>query len=90
MTVSTLSAVHESAMSGPNHSVQFYESDDFLRDSVADFVGHGLVAGEPVIVIATEQHRGAFAGALAARGLDVVEAKASWSCSTRAKHSQHS
>jgi signal transduction histidine kinase/CheY-like chemotaxis protein len=77
MTVSTLSAVHESAMSGPNHAVQFYESDDFLRDSVADFIGHGLVAGEPVIVIATEEHRSAFAGALAARGLDVVEAKAS-------------
>jgi len=74
MTVSTLTAVRESAMTGHNHAVQFYESDDFLRDTVADFIGNGLVAGEPVIVIATEQHRNAFVGALAARGLDVTEA----------------
>jgi PAS domain S-box-containing protein len=77
MTVSTLSAVRESAMAGHNHAVQFYESDDFLRDTVADFVGNGLVAGEPVIVIATAQHRRAFAEALAGRGLDVAEAEAS-------------
>ncbi|MEA2326302.1 MAG: hypothetical protein QOE68_1261, partial [Thermoanaerobaculia bacterium] len=77
MTVSTLTAVRESAMAGHNHAVQFYESDDFLRDTVADFVGNGLVAGEPVIVIATEQHRNAFADALAGRGLDVAEAEAS-------------
>jgi PAS domain S-box-containing protein len=77
MTVSTLTAVRESAMAGHNHAVQFYESDDFLRDIVADFVGNGLVAGEPVIVIATEQHRQAFADALAERGLDVAEAEAS-------------
>jgi PAS domain S-box-containing protein len=77
MTVSTLTAVRESAMTGHNHAVQFYESDDFLRDTVADFVGNGLVAGEPVIVIATEQHRRAFADALAGRGLDVAEAEAS-------------
>jgi PAS domain S-box-containing protein len=77
MTISTLSAVRESAMSGHNHAVQFYESDDFLRDIVADFVGNGLVAGEPVIVIATGQHRQAFGDALAERGLDVSEAEAS-------------
>ena len=77
MTVATLNAVRESAMSGHNHAVQFYESDDFLRDTVADFIGNGLVAGEPVIVIATEQHREAFSGALAERGLDTVEATSS-------------
>jgi PAS domain S-box-containing protein len=77
MTVSTLTAVRESAMSGHNHAVQFYESDDFLRDSVAEFIGNGVVAGEPVIVIATAEHRSAFAAALAERGLDVAEAEAS-------------
>jgi PAS domain S-box-containing protein len=76
MNASTLAAVRDSAMTGPNHAVQFYESDDFLRDSVAGFIGNGLVHGEPVIVIATAQHRDAFAGALAARGLDVTEAEA--------------
>lgn len=77
MTASPLTAVRESAMSGHNHAVQFYESEDFLRDSVAGFIGNGLVAGEPVIVIATEQHQSAFADALAARGLDVIEATSS-------------
>jgi len=77
MTVSTLTAVRESAMSGHNHAVQFYESEDFLRDTVADFIGNGLVAGEPVIVIATQDHRDAFAAALASRGLDLKEAASS-------------
>jgi PAS domain S-box-containing protein len=77
MTVSTLTAAREPAMAGHNHAVQFYESDDFLRDTVADFIGNGLVAGEPVIVIATAEHRSAFASALAERGLDLAEAEAS-------------
>jgi PAS domain S-box-containing protein len=77
MTASSLTAVRESAMSGPNHAVQFYESDDFLRDSVADFIGNGLAAGEPVIVIATQEHRSGFTAALAERGLDVTEAETS-------------
>jgi PAS domain S-box-containing protein len=77
MTASTLTAAREPAMSGHNHAVQFYESVDFLRDTVADFIGNGLVAGEPVIVIATAEHRSAFADALSARGLDVAEAGAS-------------
>ena len=92
MTASPMSAVRESAMSGHNHAVQFYESEDFLRDTVADFIGNGLVAGEPVIVIATEQHRSAFAAALASRGLDVPKQPraAIWSCSMRARRSQPS
>jgi signal transduction histidine kinase len=77
MTASTPTAVRESALSGHNHAVQFYESEAFLRETVAGFIGNGLVAGEPVIVIATEEHRNAFAGALAERGLDTAEAEAS-------------
>src|SRR3954452_2659103 len=77
MTASTLTAARESALSGQNHAVQFYESEAFLRETVAGFIGNGLVGGEPVIVIATEEHRDAFAGALAERGLDTVEAEAS-------------
>jgi MEDS: MEthanogen/methylotroph, DcmR Sensory domain len=77
MTPSTLTSVREPLPAGPNHAVQFYESDDFLRDSVADFIANGLVATEPVVVIATEAHRQAFASALQVRGLDVAEASAS-------------
>jgi PAS domain S-box-containing protein len=54
-----------------NHIVQFYESDDFLCDTVANFLGAGLEAGEPLLVIATAAHREAFRGRLALRGFDV-------------------
>jgi PAS domain S-box-containing protein len=77
MSASTLTAVHEFPPVGHNHAVQFYESDDFLADTVADFIGKGLVAAEPVVVIATKEHRDSFAAALALRGLEVAEATAS-------------
>src|SRR5262245_56027201 len=39
------------------HAVQFYECDDFLVKTMAQFVGEGLRAGAPVIVIVTAAHR---------------------------------
>jgi PAS domain S-box-containing protein len=77
MTASTLTAVYDFPPAGHNHAVQFYEGDEFLADSVAGFIGNGLIAGEPVVVIATAEHRKAFAAALADRGLDVAEAAGS-------------
>lgn len=44
-------------LAGPGHLVQFYESDDCLTDSVATFLGGGLGAGDPAVVIATPDHR---------------------------------
>jgi signal transduction histidine kinase len=60
----------------PNHSVQFYEDDGFLCDSVSQFIGVGLAAGEPVCVVATAEHRAAFAARLVRRGIDVDDARA--------------
>jgi signal transduction histidine kinase len=60
----------------PNHIVQFYEDDAFLCDSVAQFLAIGLAAGEPVCVVATPEHRAAFAARLARRGLDIDESRA--------------
>jgi PAS domain S-box-containing protein len=57
-----------------SHVVQFYEDDEFLRDSVAQYVGTGLVRGEPVVVIATELHRSALRGQLVASSFDVERA----------------
>ena len=54
------------------HSVQFYEKDEFLYPLVADFIAGGLAAGEPAIVIATEPHREGIAAALRGRGLDLA------------------
>jgi signal transduction histidine kinase len=51
--------------------VTFYESDDALCDVVAQFLESGLAGGEPVVVIATEQHRRGVSERLAARGLDL-------------------
>jgi signal transduction histidine kinase len=58
----------------PNHVVQFYESEEFLSEVMAAFLGGGLAAGEPVLVIATEPHREAFKRRLDSRGFAVSTA----------------
>jgi signal transduction histidine kinase len=54
-----------------HHSVQFYEGEEFLVRSVADFLVAGFDVGEPAVVIATPEHRLGLAEALTARGVDV-------------------
>jgi signal transduction histidine kinase len=44
----------------PNHVVHFYEDEESLFDRVSQFLGAGLRAGDPLLVIATEGHRTAF------------------------------
>jgi signal transduction histidine kinase len=63
-------------LAGPSHIVQFYEDDDFLCDSVVQFLAVGLAAGECVCVVATEAHRLAFRARLERRGFDVDAARA--------------
>jgi signal transduction histidine kinase len=53
------------------HSVQFYEDDSFLLDSLTKLIGTTLVAGDAAIVIATPAHREGLARRLKARGLDL-------------------
>src|SRR3954464_13847683 len=59
-----------------NHFVQFYESDEFLVDSVASYIGAGIISGEGAVVIATPDHRRAIAKKLAAQGIGVEDAQA--------------
>jgi hypothetical protein len=54
-----------------HHAVQFYSEDRHLCGSVADFLGDGLAAGQPVIVIATPKHRDAILAELKSRHFDV-------------------
>lgn len=54
------------------HTVQFYESDAYLCNTVWDFVAEGLKAGEPAIVIATPEHRSDIEGRIPAEQLDNV------------------
>src|SRR5688500_8928302 len=58
-----------------DHIVQFYESDEFLFETVSDFLAEGLVTGQPLIVIATPEHRTGFANALRSKGFDPVAAR---------------
>ncbi|MDB4966151.1 MAG: sensor protein [Myxococcales bacterium] len=60
-----------------NHIVQFYESEDFLCETVAHFLGAGLAADEPLIVIAATDRCEKFARRLQLRGFDVAGARAS-------------
>src|ERR1700674_2912769 len=47
--------------SAGDHIVHFYEDEEFLLDTVAHFAAAGLAAGEPVLIVATQSHQGAFA-----------------------------
>jgi signal transduction histidine kinase len=53
------------------HSVQFYEDDSFLLDSLTRLIGTTLVAGDTALVIATPTHRDGLAKRLKDRGLDL-------------------
>jgi PAS domain S-box-containing protein len=55
----------------PGHMVQFYDDDQYLVRTVSEFLASGLAAGQSLVVIATEEHRKAFAQRLEARGFDV-------------------
>ena len=59
-----------------DHMVQIYENDDVFLDSLEGFVHGGLVAGDGVVLIATEIHVASLEARLVQRGLDVAAARA--------------
>ncbi|HLL75894.1 MAG TPA: ATP-binding protein [Pyrinomonadaceae bacterium] len=59
------------------HFVQFYDTDDFLLNSLCGFVRSGLEAGDACVVVATKSHRDALDEGLRACGFDVAAPKAS-------------
>ncbi len=58
-----------------DHVCQFYETDDFLYDSVAGFLADGLTMSQPVIVFSTAAHWDGIAALLEARGVDAGGAR---------------
>ncbi len=58
-------------MQKSEHFVQFYEEDDFLVESVSQFIGAALGGGEGAIVIATPAHRRALDERLHMFGLNL-------------------
>ena len=61
---------------GHDHLVEFYETEEFLVDTVSVFVGPALHDGDTAIVVATAAHRRAFDAALGASVVDVDAAAA--------------
>jgi hypothetical protein len=61
-------------MQDTDHFVQFYESDDYLIDSLSEFVAAALNQGDSSVVIATADHRDALQQKLSACGVDIASA----------------
>lgn len=57
---------------GHFHAVRFYEDDAALCRLVTEFIGDGLAAGQPGLVIATAAHRDGIVGGLRALAFDVA------------------
>jgi hypothetical protein len=56
---------------GQFHAVKFYESPASLCRIVAEFLGEGLITQQPVLIIATPEHRAGISAELSARHFDV-------------------
>ena len=56
------------------HVAQFYADDDRLLDTLTEFVGGGLNAGESVIVVATLEHLRALRQRMIAANVDLMRA----------------
>jgi hypothetical protein len=64
-------APHGCAACGHDHLVQFYETEEFLVATVADYLSPALRGDGSGVVVATAEHRDAIAAALGAAGVDV-------------------
>jgi hypothetical protein len=63
------------AVDTPQHAVQFYSNERSLLATVVEFLGDGLAAGQPAIVIATSPRLSAILERLGERQLDVDAAR---------------
>jgi DcmR-like sensory protein len=61
---------------GHFHAVRFYDTKESLCRIVAEFLGEGLVANQPALVIATPEHRDGIVQELRARHFDVDQMRA--------------
>jgi hypothetical protein len=55
---------------GHFHAVKFYDTSESLCRIVAEFLGDGLIAQQPALVLATPEHREGILAALRARHVD--------------------
>jgi MEDS: MEthanogen/methylotroph, DcmR Sensory domain len=62
-------------VSGCEHVVQIYDTDEIFMDTLVAFVGGALAGAHSAVVVATSAHRQQLDKRLAAMGLDVAAAK---------------
>jgi hypothetical protein len=55
-----------------DHVVQMYEHDEEFLSTLFDFVHHGILSGDSVIIIATQSHLKSLAGKLTLAGMDLA------------------
>jgi signal transduction histidine kinase/CheY-like chemotaxis protein len=65
----------ERVVATPCHVVQFYDSDTYLSEAVADFLAPPLAADEPVLVIATPEHLAGILSRFEERKIDLQRAR---------------
>jgi PAS domain S-box-containing protein len=65
----------EAAGDDRRHVVHFYERDEDLAGTVAQFVGEGLRSGEAAVIVASEPHCALFVDRLKAMNIDVEAAR---------------
>lgn len=68
------STAHGAGGPGHEHLVEFYETEEFLVDTVSGYLGPGLHGRGSVIIVATAAHLLAFEDRLRAAGTDVDHA----------------
>src|SRR5690348_3064689 len=73
---STLLKIKRGGTSRQDHAVQFYVDDSALLDSLVEFMGPAVRAGDVALLIATEDHSKEFSRRLEAAGIDVSAAAA--------------
>lgn len=64
-----------SGINGSEHFVQFCEADSFLMNSLSEFIGAGLRAGDACIILATGHHREGLEERLKEEGLQIAAAQ---------------
>jgi hypothetical protein len=78
---------HELAVAtGGLHAVRFYDDDQALCRMVADFLGDGLNADQPAVIVAVRGHRHAIQRRLQERGIPVSDMIANGRLEVRDAH----
>src|SRR5258705_5536411 len=58
-------------LAGHGHSVQFYEDDRYLVETVVDFFAAGMVDGQGAVAFVSKEHGAAITAGLHEKGFDV-------------------